>query len=898
MLVGEAPGSNEDIQGEPWVGEAGQYRDALLQRIGLTRDDVISTNVVKCRPKGNETPTLEQARFCGERWLQKEIELYKPKIIMALGKTATEYFLGEGETIEHRHGIPITLLRRGEGDTRDAEIKPANQNGMESPHGSVQRPNIHSSIGEGTILLPAYHPAAGFYDTGLMRFIQDDFAVLGKLVKGEEVERPVDDIEPVYEDQGSLQLYQAHFNPVAVDTETVDDKLWSIQLSTEPGTGWFFKPYNERPRIEGPTVVHNYMFDSRFVDLPEHTDDTMAMAYVLGLPQGLKELAWRLCGMEMKSYMETIAGHRKGKALDYLQQALLLHPDVPLTKSVREKMERKGETIELDLWANPPTIEDEKWNAKTNLYSLVRKSPQHIARKMKNILADVASGKELKDGPVDPWTRWHDVDERERAEVEDSLGPMPDASLEDIPHAEAVHYSARDPDATLRVFQVLEERIDAGGVRFAYEIDRQTLPIAREMEKNGITVNLEHLEWLSGHYAELMREKSEEIFALLKISCPRCGGLKFLSEESVCQPCHETGFWRFNPNSDKELRTLFFQHLRFTPTKLTKKTRLPSVESNELAKIKHPVVPLVEEYRHLAHLKSSFSDPLQKWADEEHKIHTTINPTRVATGRWSMKWPNLMQIPVRTELGQLVREAFTSRNPDWSLFAADYSQIEMRVAAHLSQCTSMMKLFFEGRDVHTETASEMYGKIVEKGSPERYAAKTLGFGVIYGLSPYGLHTQMQAEGIEGWSEKDCEKFIKDYYLLRPELRTWQEETLSFARLNGYVKDIFGRIRYTPEMGCPIRRYQGDGERKAINMPVQSTAQGIIKLAMVKIWGATRGERSPEWLLQIHDELIWELPDASLDNWGAFVTQIMENAVRLSVPVEVETKVGKNWREMS
>lgn len=848
MFVGEAPGRNEDEGGEPWVGDAGKYLDSLLSKVGLSREEVLFSNTVKCRPHNNATPTPEQARFCGERWLAKEIELYKPKIIMLLGKVATEFFLGEGETIEHRHGIPVQA---------DA--------------------SLYQSF------LPAYHPAAGFYDTGIMRFIQEDFAVLEKLVKGEKVRRPVDDLEPSYQEiplvtteEESLHLT----SPIALDTETIDDRLWSVQLSDTPGVGWFFQGAPELPFKH--MAVHNYMYDSRFVELPEQTDDTMVMAYVLGLPQGLKELAWRLCGMEMKSYQETIAGHRKRKSLDYLLQATAAQID----------------------WAPPPTIEDEKWNKKTNSFSVVVRKPKHISKKIAKILTDIEAGKVLKDGPVNPWKRWHDIDPRERAEVESVLGPMPDASLEDIPRSDAIYYSARDPDATLRVYNVLNAEIDRKGVRPAYEIDRQTLPIAREMEKNGIKVDMGHLEWLSRHYSSNMEVKSEEIFNELKIDCPSCEGSGWISlsdSRTTCESCHGTTYWRFNPNSDKELRVLFFGKLRFKPTKLTPKDRLPSVESNELAKIKHPIVKLVEEYRHLAHLKNSFADPLQKWADSEHKIHTTINPTRTGTGRWSMRRPNLQQIPARTELGQLVRGAFTSSAPNWSLFAADYSQIEMRVAAHLSQCRSMIQMFWDDRDIHTETAAELFGVRVEDVTKaQRYPAKTTGFGVIYGLTAHGLYTQMQAEGMLEYSEADCEVFIREYYKLRKELRDWQDQILSYARLNGFVRDIFGRIRYTPEMGCPLPRYRGDGERKAINMPVQSSAQGILKQAMVNLDRKHRAvlrSGTVKWLLQIHDELIWGLPDTHVDSWKNVVIPEMENAVKLSVPVKVETKVGKNWREM-
>ena len=944
MIVGEAPAPNEGEGGEPWKGHAGQYLDALLAKSGLHRNDVILTNVTKCKPSNGDDPTREQANFCADRWLAKEVELFQPEIIMTLGKAATDYFVGEGETIEHRHGIPQSLL--------------------------LQHDHEHTPVDDTTIL-PAYHPSSGFYETANMRFIQDDFAVLGKLVNGEAINRPTDTIPPAYFE--AERGWESDFDPalesgvIGLDTEIVEGKLWSVQTSAEPGQGVFFNADDwDNNWLAGKRVtVHNYMFDSQFVDLPEETDDTMVMAYVLGLPQGLKELAWRLCGMEMKSYMETISGHRKDKAMAYLKSAVpessgmsdkeedfwrfhQAHPDVyqvlcQLARDWKENSQKRKAALSMrklyedarwmtnvgaddesyrlpnnhipfysrlvmereeDLagmfqtkkqkhgdgnplvepelgvsWSDPPLIEDLKWDSKTQSYGTVAKTPQHITKKIKRIITDVESGKEGKNGPVDPWERWQKFDPRERAEIERDLGRMPDAHLGDIPRDEAVYYSARDPDASIRVRSVLNDQIDAKGLRFAYEIDRQTLPIAREMEKNGIRVNLRRLAWLSASYTIQMQEKSEEIFSLLDIK-------------------RDGVVWRFNPNSDNELRKLFFVELGFRPTKLTKKTRLPSVEGDELAKIDHPVVKLIEEYRHLAHLKSSFSDPLQKFADKNDRIHTTVKTTRTGTGRWSMAKPNLMQIPTRTELGRQVREAFEAE-VGFKLFTADYSQIEMRVVAHLSNCIPMIQMFKDGRDIHTETAAEIFGVRPEDvTSAQRNPSKTTGFGVVYGLTAMGLYTQMQSEGLDQYTESDCEKFIKEYYRTKPGLKTWQDKTLSFARLNGYVADMFGRIRYTPEMLCPIPRYRGDGERKAINMPVQSTAQGILKLAMVNIWREMRKKNLPmeliRWLLQIHDELIWEIPTYMIEVWKAFVTDLMEKAVSLSVPVKVESGYGDNW----
>ena len=808
MLVGEAPGRNEDKQGVPFTGDAGRYLDSLLTSAGLNRSQVIITNTVKCRPLRNRTPTKAEADFCADHWLDLEVELYKPEIIVPMGKVAIQHFLGEG-TVEHVHGIPVQQ--------------------------------------DGRIILPVYHPAAGFYDTSLMRAIQSDFQVLGQLHRGETVECPVDTLVPEYAEATPTNVWwlmHGGADRIAIDTEIVDNNLWSFQASDTAGTGRFFDAETWGFIESAKLIVHNYLFDSRWVYLPDNTDDTMLMAYLLGLPQGLKELSWRLCGMQMSSYSETISPWRLNKSLDYLDQATGVE------------------------WPEPPEISNTVWNKTNQCMEVQSKRPQHINRKIRRILADVIGGKTLKDGPVDAWTRWHQIDERERAEVEKELGPMPDASLADVPRDQAVYYSTRDADATLRVYNKLWPMIKDRGLGYIYSIDRQTLPVAREMQEIGITVNVPYLRQLGLHYLEQMEAISEEIFKAL--GC------------------------RFNPNSDNDLRRVFYNELRYKPTKFTP-TGLPSVKSEELAKIDHPGAKLVEEYRHLAHLKHSFCDALPKNVGEDGRIHTTINVTRTETGRWSMKNPNLQQIPNRTEEGRAIRKAFTG-GPSTTLVALDYSQIEMRVAAHLAQCQSMIQLFQEGRDIHTETAAQIFGIPLDQvTSQQRYPTKTMGFGVIYNLTAHGLYNQMQGEGLD-WTENRCAEFIDWYYELRPELRTWQEQIKQQARIDGYVSDMFGRIRYIPELLCPIDRYRAAGERQAINMPVQSSAQGILKLAMGRMY-----QGSPPvpyaWLLQIHDEIIVEVLDSGVNEYVGWAKNIMESAVHLSVPVIAEAKVGKNWGEM-
>jgi len=801
-FIGEAPGSNEDKTGKPFRGAAGRYFDSLLRSVGIDRDEVWVSNTTKCRPKGNRTPTTEEVDYCASRWLDVELNMVQPKIIVPMGDAAISHFLGEG-MVRDRHGIPV---RKG-----------------------------------GRDIFPVYHPAAGLHNTGLMSDIQADFRGLREVLDG--VWEPVTDQFPItiYKDMRGKEIPgEDDGRLVSIDTEIVDGKLWSVQLSDAAGEGFLFQTV---PVKLSNCTVHNYLFDAQYVDLPQDTKDTMLMAYLLGLPQGLKELSRSLCGMDMESYLEVVSEYSKEKALGYLKEAAL------------------------EEWPDPPAIEDIVWNKKQQRLDIKTKKPQHISRKIKRILADFYGGKKNKSGEdVNPYRRWMNIDLREREVVESVLGHMPEGNLSDAPPDKMLHYACRDADAGFRVHNILWPMIIEKGMLPVYVLDQATLPVALEMMKNGIKIDVGGLNRLSTSYTESMKTVAEEIFQMVDK--------------------------RFNPNSDDELRILFFQDLGFIPTKTTP-TGLPSVAGESLAKIDHPVVKMIEEYRHLAHLRDSFCDTLPGKADIDGRVHPTIRTTRTATGRWSMANPNCQQIPVRTTLGREIRRQFVADGGK-KLVAIDYSQIELRVAAHLSQCRSMIEAFRQGRDIHTETAVRLFGT-PEPSSYQRYAAKTLNFGVIYGITAEGFLAQMQVEG-QDWTVEDCREFIKESNSLRPELWDWQEETKAFAIRNGYVTDMFGRRRYLPEILCPVEWIRNSGEREAINMPVQSGAQGVIKMAMGKLWRDHGDIKDIRWLLQIHDELLWETEDA--ERLVYLFSPVMENVVHLSVPIKVEAKVGDNWGEMN
>lgn len=844
FFIGEAPGQREDEADPalPFQGQAGQLFDHLLSWEGINRNEVWVDNTVKCRPTRNRTPTRQEARFCASRWLEMALGMVKPEIVVPMGAVATEYVFGkygiEYVNMEHCHGIPI----------------------------HVPCPWVP---GYTMLVIPTYHPAAGLHDSARLRDVQDDFRVVGEVMRGRWQGETVDQWpspEYIQVEASGLALE----GDWSLDTETIDGNLWSLQVSDKPGSALFVIPEQVYPIYfsSAKITVHNYLYDAQYLTLPPDTVDSMLMAYLLSMPQGLKELAWRLCGMEMKSYSELVRPGRREKALAYLEEAVLGERDTDIETGVPWGY--------MD-WPYPPLLEETRWNNKEHRLVTRQKKPQHISRKIRRILADTI------DKGADPWERWHKIDARERAVVESVLGRMPDAQICDVDRDEAVWYACRDADATERVKRILWPMIRAQGLEFVFQMDSGTLPIALEMMRQGMRVDVEGLRELGSEYLKQMDTLSHEV------SSKSRGGI-------------DKDWQAINPNSDKQVARLLYQDLGFTPTKLTP-TGLPSCTSEELKKVDHPVIQPILDYRHAAHIRDSFCLTLPGKADNRDRVHPTIKTTRTATGRWSMAEPNLQQIPVRTDVGRAVREQFMAEE-GWTLVACDFSQIEMRVAAHLSGCQSMIQLFREGRDVHTETAATIFGVGLEEASDSRYRypCKTLGFGVLYGLSPHGLHQQMVEEGIAGdWSEDRCAEFIQEYYRARPELKTWQDKTIEFGRRNGYVQDILGRRRYIPELALPpsrgLRRVVEEGKRKAVNMPVQSTAQGIVKLAMNRMWRDLGTGHMLRWLLQAHDELIWEVWKDMVEGFVRYAVPVMERVMELDVPVVAEAKAGERWGSM-
>lgn len=399
------------------------------------------------------------------------------------------------------------------------------------------------------------------------------------------------------------------------------------------------------------------------------------------------------------------------------------------------------------------------------------------------------------------------------------------------------------------------------------EVEMPLVDILARMERNGVLLDTEVLVNLSKNLDVELHQIQHEIYSYAG---------------------HE-----FNINSPQQLGRVLFEELNLPPP--NKRRGSYSTEATVLERLRtvHPIIGLILDYRGLAKLKSTYIDTLPLLINPRTgRIHTTFHQARTATGRLSSSNPNLQNIPVRADLGKSIRRGFVA--PAGSvLLSADYSQIDLRVLAHLSQDEELLNIFKADGDIHSATAAILFRVPPNKVSPEmRRVAKTVNFGIIYGMSGYGLEQATE------FSREESERFINAYFERHPGVKSYVEKTKEMARRRGYVESLLGRRRYIPEINANNRLVREAAERMAINMPVQGTSADIIKVAMVNIdRELTRYAMKSKLLLQVHDELIFEVPDSEIGSMGELARRMMSSAVSLSVPLKVDLKVGTNWGDL-
>ncbi|MFN3230961.1 MAG: DNA polymerase I [Alphaproteobacteria bacterium] len=446
-------------------------------------------------------------------------------------------------------------------------------------------------------------------------------------------------------------------------------------------------------------------------------------------------------------------------------------------------------------------------------------------------------------------------------------------SFDRVPLDKATQYAAEDADVTARLHAILKPQLVTGQVTTVYEtLERPLAPVLVDMEANGIKVDRDRLSMLSSEFAQGMARLEAEIYELAG---------------------HE-----FNIGSPKQLGEVLFDEMSIESKRKGKSgARSTSAEVlEELAAQGHDLPARVLEWRQISKLKSTYTDTLPKTINPQTgRVHTSFAMAATPTGRLASTDPNLQNIPIRTAEGRKIRQAFVPEDGN-VLMSADYSQIELRVLAHMADIDALKRAFAEGLDIHAMTASEVFGIPIEGMAPEdRRKAKAINFGIIYGISAFGLARNL------GIDRKDAKDYIDRYFERFPGIRAYMDKTIAEARERGFVETLFGRKIHIRSIQDKNPAKRGFGERAAINAPIQGSAADIVRRAMIRMPDAlTKARQSARMLLQVHDELVFELPEAEVEKTSEIVTKVMEGAalpaVSIDVPLTVGIGTGPNWDE--
>ncbi len=429
----------------------------------------------------------------------------------------------------------------------------------------------------------------------------------------------------------------------------------------------------------------------------------------------------------------------------------------------------------------------------------------------------------------------------------------------------AAHYAAEDAHVTYRLYEVLDEKLRKHPelLNLLHNIEMPVARVLTIMEENGIELDLSFLDQLGVDFANTIQDLENQIIEIAGES--------------------------FNVSSPKQVGEVLFDKLGLKGGKKTSTGQYSTSES-VLEKIDHPITSLILEYRGLSKLKSTYTDGLLKQAnDESHRVHTSYHQALTATGRLSSTDPNLQNIPVRETIGRQIRKAFVAPKGR-ILLAADYSQIELRLMAHFSQDAALVDAFNNGQDVHRRTASEVLGIALEDvTNDQRRQAKAVNFGLLYGMSEFGLIRQL------GFTRQESQDYIKQYFHRYPGIYEYMQRTRQVALEQGFVETILGRRLYTPDIDARNMMVRKAAERAAINAPLQGSAADIIKMAMIEVEKMLPKDQA-KMLLQVHDELVFEVDENIADELAPKLAEVMQSVLQISVPLIVEVGKGKNWDE--
>ncbi len=442
-------------------------------------------------------------------------------------------------------------------------------------------------------------------------------------------------------------------------------------------------------------------------------------------------------------------------------------------------------------------------------------------------------------------------------------------SILDLPEDERLAWLGARVNIIYRAYPEIRKALEKYNQQDLFDhIEMPLIKVLFDMERAGIKIELDELEQYGHVIGEKIKTITSEIY-------------DFAGEE-------------FNINSPKQLGVILFEKLEIPPLRKTKTGYSTAADVLDTLEKDYPIVAKVLEYRHLMKLKSTYVDGLFAVVNQETgKIHSTFNQTITATGRISSTEPNLQNIPIRYELGRQIRKMFIPSGADYVFVAADYSQIELRVLAHISQDPTLINAFKHDQDIHKITASQVFNIPFDEVTPiQRNNAKAVNFGIVYGISAYSLSEDLKI------SRNEAKAYIEGYFAKYPKVKTYLDEIIEFAKENGYVETLFQRRRAVPEIQASNFNVRSFGERVAMNTPIQGSAADIIKLAMIKVDRVLKDKKMRSRLiLTVHDELLVEAHQDELEDVKEMLKYEMEHAAKLSVPIDVDLKTGNTWYQV-
>lgn len=889
LLLGKSPGEEEAEKLRPFVGWSGREQDRLLARHNLSTKPWRLANIVPEYDPINSNPTPDQIEYWTPRTIQ-EIRECNPRLIVAIGQFATRWLLGEDADLSTVHGLPH--------------------------YPGAFDPSLSPRCPPDCIVLPIYLTTLGLHDVGAKSAIAWDYGQVANTVRLILSRKPVEirsdewKGRETYLDVSGRELVKLlesfvvvdrkddcneyGFPSIGLDTEGTPEDPFSIQISPSPGDGFllradrpdfhlaidYLQSYIARPGVS--VIIHNAMYDLEMcrvmgLDLSSaQIFDTMYAAYLTRIEaydigegsrrrrsrQGLKPLAWRWCSMQMVSHDETVGILGTERQIDYLHQI-----------------------AETDYLAYPRPDERiiEENDGTARLYR-----PQPIQSRARKILADIESCKLDKNGnPPDPVKRWYQIDKELRRPVEKDLGNIPHGSMRalyDRDPSAAIRYSARDADAALRLSTRLQPELSRNGLTQLMTDGMEILHVFEEMQSNGMPASRKYFEDLYTELTSEMRRLQSLISNRYYDGDPFNPG----SSDYVASLMRRRGLYgmKRTPTGKVSTGKKSIEHLRYTDD----------------------AMKLVFEWREIEHVRDAFCSVILDTIPEDQDycdVRCQILNTRTATRRLASRDPNLLAIPVRTDIGRRIREGF--RFPDDSdevLGSWDLQQVEMRVAAHESEDPTLCQLFIDERDIHTETASKIFK--VPPSEVDRFRhripAKNAGFGTIYGLSGSGLLDQLRMNGAEGWTEQSCDKLIRDWFTLYPGMKEYIDRTSYDLKRspNALVRDSWGMPRYLPAIWSDDRKESAEAGRHAVSHKIQGTAQGLIQKSIIWLRPIIRDMQlsglNVKWRLQVHDEIILSFDRELWDMLNDLVIDALTNhcGMELRVPVKAEGAMGKSW----